>query len=196
MARRAKDRAERAASFLRRRGTRLTVLCVAMAILSFYLAWGAGKFLFIYSVNLASVRNFVFDRAWLLPLFAGASIWLLTTSRARGLLPKRRHRIVVGILLTAAIFGLSVLNVRTSLLTLGLAVGASLLLVWIFVVPQRIAPPLSTAELDKLGTPRDALELKDARTKLQNEYPLHCATDACRIGRDCWRAACLSTTEG
>jgi hypothetical protein len=169
--RRDEARAQPAGSLSRRRRRRLIVLCAAMAILSLFLVVAVGNLPQIDYEGLAdSVRDFVLDWAWLLPLLAAAWILLLTTTRARRLLPKRRHRIAVGVLLTAAVFALpAALGPVASLATLGLAVGAALLFAWIFIIPQRIAPPLSAADLDQLKSPRDVLELKDGRTKLQND---------------------------
>jgi len=142
-----------------------------MALLALELAWSAGDLSGIDYLYLSKrARDFTLYWAWLLPLLATASIFLLTTARARRVMPGRRHRVVVGILLTAAVFSvIGVFGATVSLLTLGLAVGVVLLFAWIFVIPQRIAPPLSEAELDKLNNPRDSLELKDGRTKLQND---------------------------
>jgi Pentapeptide repeats (8 copies) len=88
--------------------------------------------------------------------------------------PTRRRRwrpapVVVGAVLLVVLTSLAVAS-RSGvvLLALGTAVAVGLLVAWVEVLPRRLAPPVPTEVLERLGD-RDRLEVADARLKLQND---------------------------
>jgi hypothetical protein len=119
---------------------------------------------FATNVTRESADGWLLQTRWVWPLAATAGLALLTSPRAR----LRR----LGLAATVGLVGLT--GIATTfgpgkvLFTLGAIVLVGLLAAWVLVVPARLAPPPTTAMLDRLSD-TERLEAANARLKLQND---------------------------
>ncbi|MEU4197809.1 pentapeptide repeat-containing protein [Kribbella sp. NPDC026611] len=109
------------------------------------------------------------DDAWTLPLAAALGLTVVASLRIRRWLPESRRRVAAGLLLLiAALWLVAKVGPLGALLVLAGGGAVALAVVWVLVVPRRLAPPLVADTLNTLGV-RDRIELGDARLKLQND---------------------------
>jgi uncharacterized protein YjbI with pentapeptide repeats len=114
----------------------------------------------------------VWQARWTWPIVAAATLTILRSPRARRRRPPKTGRIPRGLATAIGLLGLTSLMIarpRDVLLSLGVAVIVGLLATWVLIVPRRLAPPLPTAVLDRVGDDYQRLELAEARLKRQND---------------------------
>jgi Pentapeptide repeats (8 copies)/Pentapeptide repeats (9 copies) len=107
--------------------------------------------------------------AWVWPLAVAAAITIVLNPRLSRWLAQPTRRLQVGLIVFVGLVWLAAaLGPLAALLVLGLGVGLVLLGAGVWILPRRLAPPLSAKTLETLSD-RDRLELTDGRLKLQND---------------------------
>jgi uncharacterized protein YjbI with pentapeptide repeats len=120
-----------------------------------------------------ALTGWLWPTRWVWPLAAVLTLAAMTSPLARRRWPRPARRISPAIGVFAGLVGLASLATVSrpgvGLLALGVVVGVGLLAAWVLVVPRRVAPPVTPAELMPLKDARDRLEVRDVRAKLRND---------------------------
>jgi hypothetical protein len=109
---------------------------------------------------------------WIWPLAVTAGLAVLTSPRVRQRWPEQRHRGWIGLGVAVGLVALTILTMYVGpsrgLLALGAIVLVVLLAVWVLVLPNRLAPTIPAATLDRLSDV-GRLEATNAQVKLHND---------------------------